>query len=59
MQGTIRTFLGLALLVAAGSVNDTLPDAEFFAWALGLAIPGALIAFSGVRALNRAEQQNF
>jgi hypothetical protein len=59
MQGTIRTFLGLGLLIAAGSVNDTLPIDQFLMISMALAIPGALIALSGVRALNRAEQQKF
>ena len=54
MPGTIRVFLGIALLILAGSVDDSLPDLEFVLWALGLAIPGALLGFSGVRALNRA-----
>jgi thiol:disulfide interchange protein len=53
MKGTIRLALGMALLFAAASVNDTLPDAQFLAWALGLAIPGALLGFSGARALNK------
>ena len=59
MQGTIRTFQGLAMLVAAGSVNDTLSTDQFLMISMALAIPGALIGFSGVRALNRAEQENF
>ena len=54
MPGTIRTFLGLGLLILAGSVDDTLPDLVFLAYSFGLAIPGALLGFSGVRALNRA-----
>lgn len=53
MPGTIRIAIGMLLLIAAGSVNDTLPDAQFFAWSLGLAIPGALIGFSGAIAANR------
>lgn len=60
MQGSIRTFIGLALLVMAGSIDDSLSDLEFVLWALGLAIPGALIAWSGVRAMNRnIPQPNF
>lgn len=56
MPGTIRIFIGLTLLFCAASVNDTLPDAEFFLYALGFAIPGALIGFSGALAANRAEK---
>ena len=53
MPGTIRVFLGIALLILAGSVDDSLPDLEFVLWALGLAIPGALLGLSGVRAMNK------
>lgn len=63
MQGSIRTFVGVGLLVLAGSVDDSLPDLEFMLWSIGLAIPGALIAWSGTRALNQdvasAPQPNF
>jgi thiol:disulfide interchange protein len=53
MKGSIRLALGMALLFAAASVNDTLPDTQFILWSLGLAIPGALLGFSGARALNK------
>jgi hypothetical protein len=56
MKGTIRLSLGMMLLWAAASVNDTLPDAEFLMWSLALAIPGAILGFSGARALNLANQ---
>jgi hypothetical protein len=56
MPGTIRTFLGLALLICAGSVNDTLPTGEFIAYVLAFAIPGTLLGFSGTAAMNRAER---
>jgi hypothetical protein len=56
MKGTIRLITGMALLIAAASVNDTLPDLEFLMWSLGLAVPGAIIGFSGARALNLANQ---
>jgi hypothetical protein len=56
MPGTIRIFIGLALLILAGSVNDTLSTAQFIGATLGLAIPGALIGFSGAIASNRAER---
>jgi len=56
MPGTIRVFLGLALLIMAGSVNDTLPTGEFIAYVLAFAIPGALLGFSGAAAMNRAER---
>jgi hypothetical protein len=56
MPGTIRIFIGLALLILAGSVNDTLSTAQFIGTTLGLAIPGALIGFSGAIASNRAER---
>jgi thiol:disulfide interchange protein len=52
MKGTIRIFLGMALLICAGSVNDTLPTADFIMLSLGLGIPGALIAFWGTTAAN-------
>lgn len=54
MPGTIRTFLGMGLLILAGSVDPNMPDPQFFLTSLALAIPGALIGFSGVRALNRS-----
>ena len=53
MTGSIRLVVGMVLLFAAASVNDTLPDMSFLLWSLGLAIPGGLLAFSGVRAMNR------
>ena len=53
MPGTIRLFLGLALLICAGSVNDTLPTAEFIGTTLALAIPGTLLGFWGATAANR------
>ena len=53
MPGTIRLFIGLTLMILAGSVNDTLPTAQFFLISMGLAIPGALIGFSGAIAANR------
>lgn len=56
MPGTIRTLLGLTLLFCAGSVDDTLPDAEFFGITLALAIPGAVLGFWGATALNQAER---
>ena len=57
MQGSIRVFVGITLLVMAGSIDDGLGDLEFVLWALGLAIPGALIALSGTRAMNRTTPQ--
>jgi 4-hydroxybenzoate polyprenyltransferase len=57
MKGTIRALAGMALLFAAASVNDTVSDVEFLIWSLGFAIPGALLAFSGVRAINREADQ--
>jgi hypothetical protein len=63
MQGSIRTFTGLALLIAAGSIDPSLSDLEFVLWSIGLAIPGILIALSGTRAMNQgvasAPQPNF
>lgn len=53
--GTIRTVVGLGLLVAAGSVEPSLSDVEFVLWSIGLAVPGALLAWSGTRAINRGE----
>lgn len=53
MTGSIRLIVGMALLFAAASVNDNLSDVSFVLWSLGLAIPGGLLAFSGVRAMNR------
>lgn len=55
MQGTIRVFLGMVLLILAGSVDDSLPDPDFFLYSMALAIPGALLGFSGVRAMNRKD----
>lgn len=57
MKGMIRFVGGMALLFAAASVNDTLSDAEFFLWSLGLAIPGAILAFSGTKAINDEANQ--
>ena len=54
MPGTIRLFVGMILLVLAGSVDDMLPDTEFFLWTLALVIPGALLGLSGSRAMRRA-----
>lgn len=60
MKGGIRLIAGMVLLWAAASVNDTLPDSEFLLWSLALAIPGAILGFSGVRALNLDNQtKNF
>lgn len=56
MPGTIRTLLGLTLLILAGSVNDTLPTAEFIGITLALAVPGTVLGFWGATALDRAER---
>lgn len=57
MQGSVRTFAGLALLIAAGSV-DSANDVEFVLWSIGLAVPGALLGWSGTRALTRSEAES-
>lgn len=58
MIGSIRTFAGLGLLVLAGSVEPSLGDLEFVLWTLALAVPGAVLAWSGTRAMNRCAPQS-
>lgn len=55
MPGTIRIFIGLALLILAGSLDDALPIGQFFLYAMALAIPGIIIALSGVAAASQSE----
>jgi len=52
MRGSIRTFLGLLLLMLAGSSIDFAADNEII-YILGVAFLGGMIAMSGINEMRK------